>query len=157
MRITILLFNVCFFLSCSGSVFAQDKGNVNVHFGTIIVYQTYSLGYETVDLLRDSKKHQLRPLVRFGGWGANFTERNNGFQTSIGLSYLFGSSSHHLEFANEIVNHFDKSLKGDGFVYISSLYRPFLGYRYQSTNNRIIARVGLGWKEIFQLGFGVRL
>ena len=152
-----ILFNLLISISFTTCVFGQDKGNINIHYGTIIVYQTYSLGYETFDLLKNSEKHQLRPLIRFGGWKANLTEPNNGLQASIGLSYLLGSSNHHLEFTNEMVTHFDKSLKGQGLVYISSLYRPFLGYRYQSENSKFIGRVGFGWKEILQLGLGFRL
>ena len=137
--------------------FAQDRGNINLHFGTIIVYQTYSLGYETPNLLKNSEKHQLSPLIRIGGWKSSISEKNTGFQSALGFSYLFGANNHHLEFSNEIVTHFDKGLKGQSTVYIASLYRPFLGYRYQSKNNKFIGRIGFGWKELLQIGIGFKL
>lgn len=135
-------------------VLSQDHGNVNIHFGSIAVYSTYSLGYESPDLLKFTDKHQVRPVIRFGGWSSSYAEQNRGFQNSLGISYLFGASNHHLEVTNELVNHFDRGLKGQSVVFISSTYRGFIGYRYQSTNNGFLFRIGSGWREVVQLGVG---
>ena len=135
----------------------KDKGNINVHFGTIIVYNTYSIGYESFNLLNNSDQHQLRPVIRMGGWGSSFTSKNKGAQSSLGVTYLFGKGDHLLEHCSEIVFHYDRGLKGQSIVYIGSMYRPYLGYRYQPRNKKIIAKIGLGWKEVIQFGFGYRL
>lgn len=141
----------------SKSILSQERGNLNLHFGSVAVYNTYSIGYELFDLLKKSETHQISPLIRFGGWNSSISEKNRGFQSSLGVSYLLGKKNHHLEFTNELVAHFDEGLKGQNIVYISSLYRPFLGYRYQSEKNKFIGRIGVGWKELLQLGVGVKL
>lgn len=145
----------------SGIINAQsevkDKGNINLHFGTLVVYNTYSIGYESFDLIKNIERHQLRPVIRVGGWNSSFASENTGTQSSLGISYLFGNRNHFFEHCSEIVSHFDKGLKGQPIVYIGSLYRPYLGYRYQPLNKRIIAKIGFGWKELIQVGFGYRL
>jgi hypothetical protein len=133
-----------------------DRGNINFHFGSIIAYKTYSIGYESFDLLKNTNHHQLRAIIRFGGWKSTFMNTNTGSQQSIGLSYLYGKTNHFLEFSSELVNHFDRGLKGQSIVYIGSMYRPFLGYRYQPVDKKIVARLGVGWKEVFQIGLGYR-
>lgn len=131
------------------------KGNVNAHFGTLGVYSAYSLGYETPTLLKFDK-HKFRINARFGGWSSSFTEKNNGSLASIGGTYLFGNK-HHLEFSSDAVFHFDRGLKGQTITYIAAWYRPFLGYRYESETSRFMGRIGVGWKEVFQVGIGYKL
>ena len=144
-------------LLCGKSVFSQERGNLNLHYGTLAVYNTYAIGYELFDLLKNSERHHISPLIRIGGWNSSISEKNRGFQSSFGFSYLLGKKNHHLELTNEIVAHFDKGLKGQDIVYIGSLYRPFLGYRYQSVSNKFIGRFGFGWKELLQIGIGFKL
>ena len=149
------------FILFSGILNAQsevkDKGNINIHFGTLVVYNTYSIAYESFDLIKNIERHQLRPIIRVGRWSSSFASKNIGTQSSLGLSYLYGKGNHFFEHSSEIVNHFDKGLKGQPIVYIGSLYRPYLGYRYQPLDKRIIVKIGFGWKELVQVGFGYRL
>ncbi|MBA2613063.1 MAG: hypothetical protein H0U95_13925 [Bacteroidetes bacterium] len=145
------------FHSIAQSEQRPDKGNVNFSTGTVLLYSTVSIGYESPDLLKKSVKHSLRPLVKFGVWNARVATNNVGSQCSIGLSYVIGSTSHHFEHSSEFVSHFDKGLKGQPIVYIASLYRPFVGYRYDSQNNTFIFKIGVGWKEVLQMGIGCKL
>lgn len=50
------------------------------------------------------EKHQLRAVIRIGGWTSSFASKNTGTQSSFGLSYLFGKRDHHFEHSSEIVN-----------------------------------------------------
>lgn len=135
----------------------RDKGIATFHIGSLIVYNTYSIGYETFDLLRNQVKHQLRPSVRLGAWSSTFAEKNTGIQNAVGLTYLYGNGNHLLELGSEIVFHYDQGLKGQALVYIGALYRPFVGYRYQPVDKNIVIKGGLGWKELIQVGLGVKL
>ncbi len=156
-----IVFIITLFVIFSIRVFSQtgskDKGNVNFHFGTIIVYTTYSIGYESFDLIKKIEKHQLRPTVRGGVWKSTFMNKNIGTQSSLGLTYLFGKGKHFFEHSSEIISHYDKGLKGQRIVYIGSLYRPYLGYRFQPPNKKVIIKVGVGWREVIQIGFGYNL
>ena len=136
---------------------AQTEGrhNINLHLGSLAVYNTFSIGYEYHDLMNAIDKHQLKPVIRGGGWGASIINKNKGVQTSLGLSYLYGRK-HMLEFASEYVVHFDKGLKGQSITYIAATYRPFLGYRYEG-EKKMIFRIGAGWKEVVQFGVGYKL
>lgn len=148
------------FILFGASIYAQsefkDKGNVNLHFGTLIVYNTYSIGYEGRDLIKNIKKHQLRPVIRFGKWDSSFANKNTGIQSALGLSYLLGKEKYFFEHSSELVFHFDKGLKEQTGVYIGSLNRLYFGYRYQPLNKKFIVKIGIGWKELFQFGFGYR-
>ena len=135
----------------------KDHGNVNLHFGTLMVYSTFSIGYESFDFLSNSESHSIHGNIRVGGWNASISNKNSGVQSSLGISYLYGKKNHKLEFNSEFVAHFDKGLKGQAITYIASLYRPFLGYRYQPLDKKIILRFGIGWKEVVQFGVGFRL
>ncbi len=138
----------------------KNRGNINVLYGTIIAYKTYSIGYESLDLFNTSiihsDKHHLSALVRFGGWNSTVSIENSGIQSAFGLSYLYGEGNHYFEHSSELVFHFDHSLKGEGYNYIASLYRPFIGYRYQPLEKKYLFRIGIGWKEALQIGFGYR-
>lgn len=134
-----------------------DKGNVNFHTGTMLLYSTVSIGYEALDLAKKSERHSIRPLFRIGIWNARVATNNVGAQCAIGFSYVLGSKSHHLEHSSEFVSHFDKGLKGQPFTYIASTYRPFVGYRYDSQKKPLILRIGIGWKEVLQIGVGYKL
>ena len=134
-----------------------DKGNVNVHTSTVLLYSTISIGYESFDLLKKNERHSIRPLIRIGLWNARLATNNVGVQCAIGFSYVFGLKSHHFEHSSEFVPHFDKGLKGQPIVYIASMYRPFVGYRYESPSKPFIFRIGVGWKEVLQIGFAYKL
>jgi hypothetical protein len=151
------IFILVLFLIFGSFSFSQtNRGNINVHYGTVLIYKTYSIGYESFDFFTKSQKHHLSGLVRFGGWSASTSIKNSGLQTAFGISYLYGKGNHYFEHSSEMVFHFDKSLKDSGLNYIASLYRPFLGYRYQPLEKKFIFRIGVGWKEVFQMGFGYR-
>ena len=152
-----LLFNFLILISTMNYAQTLDKGNFNIHYGTLLVYQTYSIGYEGFDLLRNGARHSVRPVLRIGSWSAALVGKNLGMQTAIGASYLLGKGSHKFEHSSELVLHFDKSLRSQSLSYIASLYRPFIGYRYEPAHIRFIARVGMGWKEVLQIGIGYRL
>ena len=154
--LTILFISILFSENLSAQSENTDKGNINLHFGTLVVYNTYSIGYESFDLIKNHEKHQLRSVVRIGGWNSSFSNKNTGMISSFGMSYLFGKGNHFIEHSSEIVFHFDKGLKDQSIVHIGSLYRPYLGYRYQPSNKKIIARIGIGWKEVIQIGIGYR-
>jgi hypothetical protein len=131
-KISKIIFVISVLLFCKSKLVAQrdtilDKGNINVHFGTIVVYNTFSIGYEFPDLLKKSLKHTIRPLIRLGVWNSNLVHFNRGTQGTIGFTYVFGRTKHHFEHSSEFVMHFDKGLKGQTIVYIGSLYRPFIG------------------------------
>lgn len=134
----------------------QDRGNINMHIGTLAIYNTLSIGYEFRGFIKNVEKHQLKPVIRGGIWSASLINKNKGLQNSIGLTYLFGKN-HFLEFTSEYVIHYDKGLKGQNVVYIGSLYRPFLGYRYQKEGKNLMAKIGVGWKELVQIGIGYRI
>ncbi len=140
---------------------AQDKpvdfGNVNIHIGTIAVYSTYSIGYESFDLLPATPKHALRLNGGLGFWSASLFNKNTGFQTNISAIYGFGQKKHLLDLGFGAVFHSDKSLKGEGLSYIGTLYRPYIGYRFQPHDKRIILKIGSGWREVIQLGLGWRI
>lgn len=143
-------------------IFAQsnpkpDRGNINLHTGTLLLYSTVSIGYESLDLAKKSARHSLRPLLRIGVWNARIASNNVGVQCAVGFSYVLGSKSHHFEHSSEFVSHFDKGLQGQQIVYIASLYRPFVGYRYDSQSKPFIFRIGIGWKEALQIGIGYKL
>lgn len=133
----------------------KERGNVNLHFGSLAVYSTYSVGYESPYLL-SKDKHHLTMNMRLGGWSASVLNKNNGSLTSVGGTYLFGNK-HCLEFSSDLVFHFDKGLKGQPLTYIGTTYRPFLGYRWQNPENRFLARFGVGWYEIIQFGIGFKI
>jgi len=159
--ITKIFFVIFALFFCKSNLVAQlntssDKGNINMHFGTIAVYNTFSIGYELPDILKKSQKHTIRALIRLGIWNANLVHYNNGTQGAVGFSYIFGSKKHHFEHSSEFVMHFDKGLKGQPIVYIGSLYRPFIGYRFEAENSPLIFRIGIGWKEALQIGFGYK-
>nr|WP_299207055.1 hypothetical protein [uncultured Brumimicrobium sp.] len=156
--ITILLFlSIAFSKNSYSQSTSPDQGNLHFHFGSIMVYNTFSVGYESFNLLKNSKRHQFRPLLRAGMWNSSFSNKNTGVHSSIGIAYLFGKKNHFIEHSSEFVTHFDKGLKGQTIVYIGALYRPYLGYRYQPSGKRIIAKIGLGWREVIQVGIGLRL
>jgi len=138
----------------------KNRGNINVLYGTIIAYKTYSIGYESLDLFNTSiihsDKHHLSALVRFGGWNSTVSIENSGIQTAFGVSYLYGKNNHYFEHSSEVVIHFDQSLKGNGLNFIGTLYRPFIGYRFQPLEKKFLFRIGIGWKEALQIGFGYR-
>ena len=134
----------------------KDKGNINIHFGTVLLYNTYSIGYELFDLMPNSERHSIKPVVRIGGWSASVSDKNSGVLSTVGFSYLFGKGNHLLEHSSEFVAHFDKGLKGQILTFIGGLYRPFLGYRFQPLDKKIIIRFGVGWKEVFQFDLGYR-
>lgn len=134
----------------------KDKGNINLHLGAILYYTTYSIGYESLDFLHH-EKHSLRANLAAGTWTTSFLGKNIGFQTNIGLNYSLGKKHHLLDIGSALVFHFDKSLKNEGLSYIATTYRPFIGYRYQPLEKRIILKIGFGWKELLQLGFGIRI
>lgn len=134
----------------------KDKGNINLHVGSMLLYNTYSVGYESFNLIPNLEKHSIKSVVRFGGWNANVLNKNVGALSSFGLVYLFGKGSHKLEHSSEFVTHFDKGLKGQKITYVGGLYRLFLGYRFQPVDKKIILRFGLGWREVFQFGLGYR-
>ena len=159
MKISTLIIIICLLLSgiLKAQVKGKDRGNINFHFGTVVVYNTYSIGFESCDLIKNKERHQIRPLVRFGGWNSSFASKNIGTQSSIGLSYLFGNGNHFFEQSSEIVSHFDRGLKGQTIVFVGTQYRLYLGYRYQPLDKRIIVKIGFGWKELIQFGFGYRL
>lgn len=154
--IILLFLSIVFSKNSSAQSIVTDKGNIHFHFGTIMVYSTFSIGYESFNLIKNSKRHQLRPLLRAGVWNSSFTSKNTGMQSSLGFSYLLGKKNHFFEHSSELVTHFDKGLKGQTIVYIGSLYRPYFGYRYQPIDKRIIAKIGVGWKEVIQIGIGFR-
>lgn len=135
----------------------KDKGSLNIHLGTNIIYNTYSIGYESSDLVQKVEKHQIRPNIKVGGWQSSLTQKNTGIIASMGFSYLYGEGNHLFEHSSELITHFDKGLKGQSLIYIGTLYRPYFGYRYQPLNQKIILKFGFGWKEIIQIGLGFRL
>lgn len=147
------IISLCF----STSLFSQitERGNVNLHFGSLAIYSSYSIGYESPALL-SKDKHHITMNARWGAWSASILNRNNGSLTSVGGTYLFGNK-HCFEFSSDLVFHFDKGLKGQPITYIGTIYRPFLGYRWQNPENRFLVRFGFGWYEIFQVGIGYRL
>lgn len=57
----------------------------------------------------------------------------------------------------DVVFHFDKGLKGQSITYFGALYRPFLGYRWQNPDRKIMAKIGVGWYEVVQFGIGFKL
>ncbi len=134
-----------------------DKGNINLHTSTVLLYSTMSIGYESIDLAKRSARHSIRPLIRIGVWNARLSVNNVGVQSAIGFSYVLGSKNHHFEHSSEFVSHFDKGLKGQSMLFIAGTYRPFIGYRYDSQNKRFIFRIGVGWKEALQVGLGYKL
>lgn len=139
------------------TIFSQisEKGNVNLHIGTIIYYNTFSLGYESKSLLK-SNRHQLRTNVRLGMWTSSIFDKNKGSLTSLGGTYLFGNK-HYIEFSSEVVFHFDRGLKGQTLSYIGTTYRPFLGYRWENPERKILTRIGFGWYEVVQIGIGYKI
>jgi len=149
--IALLLFGAQFSTAQS-----SDRGNVHVHFGTVFVYSTYSVGYESFDLLKNTNKHQLRPFLRVGGWSASIINVNKGSIGTAGMSYLFGGENHFLELSSAFVAHFDRGLKDQAITFIGGLYRPYLGYRYQPSGKKMIFKIGAGWREVVQVGFGYR-
>lgn len=153
---TITLILVLFSKNIYAQSESSDKGNLNIHFGTLVVYNTYSIGYESFDLIKKIEKHQFRPVIRIGGWNSSFINKNSGILSSFGVSYLFGKRNHYFEHSSEVISHFDKGLKGQPIVYIASLYRLYFGYRYQPNNKKIIVKIGIGWKEFIQVGLGYR-
>jgi hypothetical protein len=154
--LTLLFFLIVFSSVISAQSASKDKGNLHFHFGIIMVYNTFSIGYESSNLIKNSERHQLRALLRAGVWNSSFANKNTGVHSSLGISYLFGKKNHYLEHSSELVTHFDRGLKGQTIVYIGALYRPYLGYRYQPSDKRIIAKIGVGWREVIQIGIGYR-
>ncbi len=134
----------------------NDKGNVNIHVGTMLFYNTYSLGYESFDFTKNLQKLQIRGNVKTGIWSASVVNSNRGFQSAIGVSLAYGNF-HKLEFSNDLVLHFDKSLNQKGVSYIATTYRPFIGYRFQNPEKKLIFRLGIGWREVIQCGIGFNI
>ena len=134
----------------------DEKGNVNIHVGTMLFYNTFSFGYESVDLTKKLKKLQTRGSIKTGFWTASIINANSGFQSAVGTSFAYGNI-HKIEFSNDLVFHFDKSLKHNGLTYITATYRPFLGYRFQNPEKKLIFRLGIGWREIVQCGIGFKI
>jgi|GEM_PF-4493379 len=133
------------------------KGSLTLHLGTLAIYNTFSVGYESPDLLEKVAKHGLVARMGLGGWQASLFRANTGFQSHLEVGYLRGSGKHHLELASGFVLHFDKGLKGQIITYIGTLYRPFVGYRYQDPEKRFSFRMGTGWREVLQLGLNYHL
>jgi len=159
LTITIVICLFCVFNTWNS--FAQDAkkdlGYIDFHVGTLIVYNTYTIGYKGPSLIKSGTKHQLRPIISFGGWKSTFFENNRGSLASLGLTYWYGKEKHFFEFSSELVFHFDKGLKGQSLVSTGVLYRPFIGYRYAPSSKRLTAKVGVGWYELFQFGLGFKL
>ncbi|MEO9531365.1 MAG: hypothetical protein ABJG68_13765 [Crocinitomicaceae bacterium] len=134
----------------------KEKGNVNIHVGTMLFYNTISLGYESFDFTKNLQKLQVRGNVKTGLWSASILDANLGFQSAAGISFLYGNN-HKIEFSNDIVFHFDKSIKHNGMTYIATTYRPFIGYRFQNPEKKLILKLGVGWREVFQCGIGFKI
>lgn len=158
MRLFIFLIFVLF---SSSTISAQndaiDRGNINLHFGSIVVYNTFSIGYESPDILKKYNHHQIRLLSKIGRWNTTLLNKNAGLNGTLGFSYLIGKKNHYFEHNSEVVFHFDEGLKDQGLVHVASTYRIFLGYRYMPKNKRLFFKIGAGWYELFQIGFGYRL
>ena len=151
----ILLVSILFLIQ---NVTAQERDNgiVNLHFGSMFFYNTVSLGYESFDFTKKLEKIQFRGSVKTGLWSASIVDANSGFQSAAGISFLYGNT-HKIEFSNDIVLHFDRSLKGNGLTYIATTYRPFLGYRFQNPEKRLMLKLGVGWREVIQCGLGFKI
>lgn len=151
----ILLVSILFLIQ---NITAQerDNGNVNLHIGSMFFYNTVSVGFESLDFTKKLEKIQLRGSVKAGLWSASIVNANSGFQSAAGISCLYGNT-HKIEFSNDVVFHFDRSLKGDGLTYIAATYRPFIGYRFQNPEKRLILKLGVGWREVIQCGIGFKI
>ena len=134
----------------------KDYGNIHLYAGTILITSSYSVGYEFPDLISSKSKHAIRPVIRFGGWYASLFTTNSGIQSSIGFSYLYGSKSHLFEHSSEMVAYFDRMSSNQSLTYMNILYRTFFGYRYQPIKNKLYFKVGIGFIEVLQVGFGYR-
>lgn len=134
----------------------KDNGNVNLHLGSMFFYNTISIGYESLDFTKKLEKIQLRGNIKTGFWSASIVDANSGFQGAAGISFLYGNT-HKFEFSNDVVFHFDRSLKGNGLTYIATTYRPFIGYRFQNPEKKLIFKLGVGWREVIQCGIGFKI
>ncbi|NOQ73504.1 MAG: hypothetical protein GQ574_15975 [Crocinitomix sp.] len=135
---------------------SQRFGSIQLNAGTLHVYRTLSIGYESPTLLQLGDKHQFRLAVNGGLWHARLYNSTVGTQFNSNVTYLFGGKPHKLEIGVGITSHFAKGLKGQTLAYIASLPNTFLGYRYEKSNGRLFFKGGLGWYEAVQVGLGFR-
>lgn len=154
MKRAIILFSLTFFCFFS---FGQKRGNIFVQAGTFAVYSTFSVGYESPSLSLKNNKHHLMGYVSSGVWNASLFNKNNGLQSKIGLTYLYGAKNNHFEISAGIASHFDKSLDQQQYLHIATLPNLFLGYRYRNSTKRLSFKAGVGLIEIVQLGIGFNL
>jgi len=156
MRVPLLFFLI--FAIHSPFCYSQtsNKGLIYIQAGTLFVYSTSSLGYECPDFFKSIDVHSLSAFAGIGVWRSTFTSKTQGMQFNLGGSYLLGNKSHKLEIAYSYMFHFHNSLKSKKTNYVTGLSRPYIGYRFAPNNRKIIVKIGTGWKEIVQLGFGYR-
>lgn len=134
----------------------SGNGAIYAHVGTIHVYRTINLGYESPTLYQFGGRHQFRLLGDIGFWHARLFNVNWGVKSSIGMVYLFGAKASKLEINGGASFHFDEGLKGQLLGYMGTLPKIFLGYRYEKPEGRFFFKAGIGWHEAVQLGCGLR-
>ena len=134
----------------------HDFGSLHLNYGTIFVYSTKLLTYESPDILKNNEILGINFNGGGGLWKASYSESSKGTMLNIGMSLTVGKGSHYLEHNSALNFHYGASLKGDYSLYIGTLYRAYLGYRFQPKEKHIILKIGSGWKEIIQIGIGWR-
>jgi hypothetical protein len=131
-------------------------GSIHLNYGSVFVYSTKQLVYESPDLYKKNNLFAVQFIAGGGLWKASYTQESKGSLLTFGTSILLGKQSHFLEHNSSLNFHYGQSLKGNHAVFIGTLYRPYLGYRFQPKDKHLILKIGSGWKEIIQLGVGWR-
>lgn len=135
----------------------RDFGTLSVHGGSILFINTASLVLESPDLL-DVDNHHLRLNIGGGVFYAAFFSIEKGLQFNGAVEYYTGKNGNHFEVDLGIIaveqNNTDEV---DFFgMDVQASPRVFIGYRYESTETPVFFKVGLGFVEVLQLGFGYR-
>lgn len=153
MRVFLLILSILSILNSHAQTNKKSLGHVGIHMGTSIFYNTASIRYESPAMLTIGQHHSFGLHADLGIWQSSVSQKNTGLLNALGFTYLIGNERHCFEHSSSLVAHFDKGLKGQPVVYIASLYRGYVGYRFRFPSKRLYGKIGIGWREFIQLGF----
>jgi hypothetical protein len=136
----------------------NDVGTLGLHGGSILLFNSASVIYESPDLFKKSEAQDLRVSLGYGIWYFEFLSRARGALGYGGLELILGPNEHHLEIdLGVMMRSFDESFSDNTEGQTVFLPRSFIGYRYESADSPVYLKAGIGFVELLQFGFGVRL
>ncbi|MBI1267801.1 MAG: hypothetical protein GC193_10275 [Cryomorphaceae bacterium] len=158
---TLLLFFIFVQAFAQPGKFSQrDIGAISLHGGSILILNTATIALSSPDFFTDDNNH-LRLCGGIGLYYSSFFGVEKGYHMTGLLEYYTGKFGNHFEVDMGILV-LEPTDYDDAYFYPTtrtSLVHPriFLGYRYETDETPIFLKLGLGFPEAVQFGFGYRL